>query len=1367
MRNYSSLTSPGGAANRSVYFASPVLWLVLLLLTVFAVGSVRAQGVDIRKLDSDGRGDVYEIQIDWSLSLGQTLDSLGSDRLDMETGVALTRGWFGASEILNLPALVAPGVQVISSDHESRSLAASLDEEEMWLLEELSNAPARIEGVGMSRRVPTATLVFQPVTYDAESGVLRRYSRIRVLVTHTPAQPRPAGMALGVSSARASVTQSVLADGIVFKFPVREEGVYRIDHEMMQQMLATANMSVSDVRMSEIRIYGNGGEPLPALAGAPRPIDLVENPIEVIGGANDRFNQGDAIIFFARGPHGWRYRGVDGWEHYVNPFSNDNYYFLKIGGSGRRIATSPAPSGSAAQSFEQVTGRIFEHRDEVMWGKSGGSGKTWVSRRIESTGELQIFDNRTMPDMAAGTMHVSAHVAIRSNPRTAVLFFDGSNQIGRILASRFVSDNTLIPSAASSTGSFTVPSAEGRLNVSMRIESSSGAPSAALDWMRVLYPQRLRASGGLLRFATPGGESGLLEFRMNGFTGPARVWDVTDIGAVGALPVETVGEERRIRVDVADPNRPREIIAFTDQTIRTLRTSIASWNGAVERVSQQNLHGLAQHPEFVIVTPNELRAAADRLADHRRAEGMDVLVADIQQIYNEFSGGVPDMRAVRDFFKFVYDRSPGIEPRFRYALLFGDGHYNFRDIAENGAAPNLENWIFPYQTQDSFDPIRSYTSDDYFGLLDDNEGIWNYPGDYPISPPGGPVERMDIGIGRLTAQTVREADVFVDKILSYESSLNHGQWRSLYTFLADDHLTGLTGSTQEQDLHTQNADAVAQIVEGQHPRVNVRKIYAESYQREYINGWRIPEARRDLLNTINDGTLILNFSGHGNTESLMQEQVFTRSDVAGLTNSDRLNVFITATCDFGRWDLADRQSTAEELLLHEGGGSVALMTTVRLVFTSSDIRQLNVGLNRELTRYLLQTAEDGGAMRLGDVMRLTKNTNAGLQGNNRKFNLLGDPTMRIGLPSSKVVVERVNDVDVTDDEAPMRALEKIVLQGSVTNDQGVHDAGFNGMVDISVFDAERRVPLVERRYMTVPYYTVREDVIWRGTATAESGRFEATFVVPKDISYRNELGRISTYAYSADGHALGFTESVRVGGTAPNPTLDVAGPDIRLFLNDTTFVAGGIVSADPTLIVKLFDESGINTVGSGVGHEMLLTFNDDDGNAVDLSRHYQAEAGSYQSGKVEYRIDRPLAPGRNTLSVRAWDVANNSSTESIDFYIAESEALTLRNIFNYPNPTSGRTRFVFEHNQPPGTPARVQVRVYTINGRAIRTIKAEEALPAGVLMSNVVQIPWDGLDDDLGTLATGVYLYRLRVEVEGSDGDNQVSEHIDRIALIR
>lgn len=1337
------------------------------LLAALLVLPVRAQGTDIRVLESDDRGKLVEFRVSWSLSLRQTLDSLGSSVLDARTAGAITRGWFTTSESIDLPSHVLPTVRIVTSDFEEVQLGALFEEEDEWIGEQLARPAARAEALGIERRRSVVALAFQPVTYDASTQTLRRYKRIVARVDYGSRRDLTVGPAAMAASARLSVQQSVLADGVVFKFPIHEEGIYRIDYEMLQQMLASVNMNVADVHAGELRIFGNGGEPLPALNSAPRPIDLIENPVEIVGGAGGRFNQGDALLFHARGPSGWTYTADGNWEHYRHPFSNANYYFLKIGGDGRRVQSVPAPQEAAMQTFTSVDGRIFEQRDEIMWSKGPGSGKTWVSRRIESSGELRIFDNRTIPDMMAGPLKISAHTAIRSNPRTAVRFYDGGTFMGRILASRFVGDGELSPSAASSMGSFEVNGAGGRLNVAMRLESTAGSPSAALDWMRVIYPQRLQPTNGQLRFATPGGHGGVLQFDMTGFSQTPRVWDVSEPGNIRALTVESVGDLTRLKINVSDERYPREIVAFTDQATRTLRSALAAWSADFSPVPAQNLHGIAHYPEFVIITPDEFRQAAERLADHRRAEGMDVLVTDIRQIYNEFSGGVPDMRAVRDYLKFLFDRGPGDEPALRYALFFGDGTFNFRGIPENGQPPVLTNWIFPYQTRDSFDPIRSYTSDDYFGLLSDAEGEWSYPGDNAIAPPGGVVERMDIAVGRFPVQTAREADIVVQKVIDYESPQTFGKWRSRYTFLADDHLTGIAGGREEYDLHTQNADAVAELVETTYPRVNVKKIYAESYQREFINGWRIPDARRDVLSTINDGTLLFNFSGHGNIESLMQEQVFTRADIQRLTNRDRLSIFVTATCEFGRWDLSDRQSAGEDLLLHEHGGAVAMLSTVRLVFTSSNIFSLNPGLNREMSRNLLLRGEDGRARRVGDAYRITKNTHVGLQGNNRKFNLLGDPTMRIGLPASDVTVERVNDVALGENEAPLRALERVTLSGAVLDRFGSVDTSFDGFVDVTVFDAERRVPLVDQRYMTRPYYTMREDLIWRGTSQADGGRFEATFVVPKDISYRNEMGRISAYAYSGDHEALGYSENVRVGGTAPNPTVDLDGPDIRLFLNDTTFVSGGMVPSEPLLMVKLFDESGINTVGSGVGHEMLLTLNDDEQSAVDLSRYYQAEAGSYQRGTVQYRIDRPLREGMNTLSVRAWDVANNSSTETIDFFVSENEALTLRNVFNYPNPTSGRTRFIFEHNQAPGTSARVQVRIYTINGRAIRTINSDEALPGGVLTGHAVQIPWDGRDDDLGTLASGIYLYRLRVEVDGTDGEQHVSEHIDRIALIR
>jgi hypothetical protein len=485
-----------------------------------------------------------------------------------------------------------------------------------------------------------------------------------------------------------------------------------------------------------------------------------------------------------------------------------------------------------------------------------------------------------------------------------------------------------------------------------------------------------------------------------------------------------------------------------------------------------------------------------------------------------------------------------------------------------------------------------------------------------------------------------------------------------------------------------------------------------------------------------------------------------------MTNHDKLAVFITATCSFGWWDIDDATSGAEALLLNENGGAVAMFTTVRLVYTSPSPSDLNPGLNRALNVALFRVDETGQFPRFGDAMVETKNTSVGILGNSRKFNLLGDPTMRIGLPSRRVNVSSLNGVDLESGMGQAEALGQVTLAGSVLDTSGGVDVGFNGRVNVTVYDAERRVPIEFWRWMPSPFYSVREDLLWRGNVPVTSGSFTATFVVPKDISYSNAAGRISAYATESGAHALGYTEQFLVGGTTSTPPNDIAGPEIRLFLNDTTFATGGFVPHQPELIVKLFDESGINTVGAGVGHEMLVVIDGDESSAVDLSASFESAEGSYQKGEVRYRLPE-LEPGPGELSVRAWDVLNNSGSAELQYFVSGEEDLAIRNVYNYPNPMSSLTRFIFEHNQLPGTLADVQIRVYTLNGRLVRTIQNEEALPSGVLGAGPIRVDWDGRDDDFDRLGSGVYLYKVRVQTEAPDGSRQVAEKIERLALIR
>lgn len=1315
--------------------------LVLCLATWLLPSALTAQTVHVDEVVSGAR-TTLTFRIEWERTLRDALDSAGVVVLEPGDLESIGAGLTEAEKMIGLPSTVPPSVRIVTVESESEAVS---------LAGAFPDSRARVEGVGWYRKSPAGSVIAPLFRYDRGSGMLLRHSIVVVEVTSGAVQARTIGGTSTTDNPHVLVTRSALADGTILRIPIETEGVYRISRATLE----SAGLNPDVIDPDGIRVYGNGGRPLPALNSDDRFGDLAENPVRVMGGGDGRFDATDAVIFHAAGPSGWML-DTDTWVHYVNPFSTYNAVFVRIGApGGARVGVEDFPGMAGLTPITQVDGRFVLDVEERVWSREHGSGQDWVSNTIRSGGTRDFLQNVVPPGLLPGSVRYEARIAIASNPRATVSFESG----GTVLAQRQAPSVTLnraeFPSASPTIVSFTQQiSAGGALDLTLRLLPQINEPEAALDWVRVLYDQGLAAENGWLRFVTPADVTGPMELTLSGFASAPRVWDVTHPDAVHELATASGAGTWRIQLTREAGESPIEIVAFTDQAVREAPT------GGISVIPNQNLHGISSYPDLVIVAPPVFLTSAEDLADIRRADGLDVLVATTDQVFNEFSGGVPDMRAARDFFKFLYDRAPDEANLLRYALLFGDGHYDYRGLATRDGV--LNNWVFPFESEESMFTDGSYTSDDYFGLLDDSEGRWIYTTYGAVS-----TERVDIGVGRFPVQTVDEAAMIVDKVRRYESAETYGKWRSQYTFVADDGPTGLSGQQDDADLHLQNVDQVAELIRlSQYPEINIRKIYAESYERVFLNGFKIPDAHRDVVSALNSGTLVINYSGHGGPEGLAQEEIFTREDARALTNRDRLAIFVTATCSFGWWDLDADQSGAEALLLNPDGGAVALLTTVRLVYTSGDTTSLNAGLNRALNIELFRGDENGMPRRLGDAMRDTKNTRVGLQGNSRKFNLLGDPSMRIGIPPREVEVLTLNGVPLQEQAGRMRALDRVTITGRVPGNGVGADPAFDGRVTLTVFDATRTVPLVRQVRMPNPYYTIREDLIWRGDIEAVGGEFEATFVVPKDIAYSDRAGRISAYAASAQSHGIGYSEDFIVGGTSDSPPDDADGPDLRLYLNDTTFVSGGLTAPDPELLIRLYDESGINTVGAGVGHEMLLVIDGDDGRARDIGSEFRSDEGSYQRGEVRWML-ADLVPGPHTLSVRAWDVLNNSATAELDFVITEDEGLSLRNVYNYPNPMNRETRFVFEHNQAPGTPAEVDIRIYTLNGRPIRTIPAEEALPSGILGAGPVQVAWDGRDDDFDRIATGIYLYRVRVQVDLADGRRQSAESIEKLAVIR
>jgi len=212
-------------------------------------------------------------------------------------------------------------------------------------------------------------------------------------------------------------------------------------------------------------------------------------------------------------------------------------------------------------------------------------------------------------------------------------------------------------------------------------------------------------------------------------------------------------------------------------------------------------------------------------------------------------------------------------------------------------------------------------------------------------------------------------------------------------------------------------------------------------------------------------------------------------------------------------------------------------------------------------------------------------------------------------------------------------------------------------------------------------------------------------------------------------------------------------------LDDEKFVNGGIVSKNPLLIVKLWDENGINTAGNGIGREILGILDKERETKKNyvLNDFYSTTLNSYQGGEVRIRL-ADLAPGTHILVVRAWDVFNNSSENQVEFVVAENENMAIRNLLNYPNPFINKTSILFDHNKA-GQELSVSINIMSIAGKVVKTLYSR--IPNS--SSHISEIEWDGKDEYGQTLARGVYLYRVKVKSE----DGKTAEEIQKMVLLK
>ena len=1143
-----------------------------------------------------------------------------------------------------------------------------------------------------------------------------------------------------------------LASGSWYKIPITKRGIYQLDASYLSEL----GIDVNGIDPRNIQLWGTDGYELPEQNNVAGP-EFAQIPILVQGESDGSFDSNDRVIFYKNSPH-QESRNGDSFRHTLHPYGNQTYVFLTIGSiQGERL--NPVNSGLiATRTITSFDDFIWKEEELTKTETKQKSGRYWLGQTIPASSANQFINvfRDTLPDVDATTpILVSAQIYLRSTTSTSFEMNFNNQLLRNFTIARITNDyNSYLNESARRFFLGSVPvqisNSDGILEVDLMMRNTDSGGNAFVDYLSFVVRRELTAKNNQLFFFSPadGSVEEIADYKMSGFSNTPFAMDVTNPVQPKLLTINAEGSDYSL-VYNTDPNN--QIIVQANP--RTPQAGIA--------IPNQNLLGTSNYPDYIIVTSDLFLDFAQELATHRAQNGLTPLVVTQTQILNEFSSGVKDPTAIRDFLKHLWDVAvaDGESPA-KYLLLFGDTTYDTKNVISN----SFTNHVLTYQTSESIHRTRSYGSDDFFGLMDDSEGLLNSSA------------RVDLGIGRISAQTRSEAAIALDKIRRYENPANDGDWQNLFTFAADD---DFPQPSLNRDLHVENADGTLRRMNLENNGGRSKKIYLFDYPEEITGaGRQLPAATRDFMDAINSGTLAINYSGHGNSQALTDEELYTSDYISQFTNRNRLTLFITATCQFGRYDDINVQSGAEKLVFADNGGAIASFTTTRVVYTSSSSTSLNYGLNIELSQNMIERDEYGEPLTLGEIYLRTKNTSVGSQDNNRKFILLGDPALQFAFPDKNARVETINGLEVAaqDTVLTIKALDQVTINGTIRNATGEIESDFNGEVSITLFDAPRTISIpTDRVWFDEPNdcylnqntnkvctYEAENDVLFKGRTLAVNGEYSVTFIIPKDISFSENKGRIVVYAKNGETTAGGAYRDIVFNGVNLNAVNDGKGPVLDVYLNDQSFINGSLANDSPNLIVELSDSSGINTTGTGVGHEIIATIDTKPQQTFVLNDFFEGTLNDYTSGRIEYPLEN-IPKGNYALKVRAWDVHNNPSEKEVFFQVADQQDLVVDNVYNYPNPMNNATSFTFEHNQQ-GNPLDVDIRIYTLSGKPVHRI--EEYIPPSNTISSYASIPWNGRDRDNDRLGNGTYIYVLRVTTDTPEG-RKTTEKIEKLVIIR
>ena len=1099
-------------------------------------------------------------------------------------------------------------------------------------------------------------------------------------------------------------TNSILRDGETYKLGVSTDGVYVINYDFLKDSLGI-DPTVIDPK--QITLYGNGGGILEEKNNAPRIDDLKAISIEVQGEEDGSFDPGDRILFYAEGPHLLSYANNE-YSLSNNPYTNINYYYLRVVDNlANRIGKKE--SLNATDYVSTQTDAVEKHEAELVnllgiFGSTQGSGRAWFGEELTDVSEIDLsskfdFDGISVIEPVDIQMAFVGRSSVASN----VILNVENNRFSKSISSVRTEDvEAIYARQALIKESITLNSTSP--NITLQYPNTSVPNSGWLDYLQFSYRKDLSYTNSPITFYDRRSLNLTnASYEINDSRDGLYIWNITDIHNVDNQLHKL--NNGKITFAYEPQGTLQKYILFDPSTASMQPRSIG-------QIEPQNLHAI-ENAELLIVYFGEFKEAAEKLQQHRvNHSGLNVKIVDVDEVYNEFSSGKQDPTAIRDLAKMLYDR----DPDFKYLLLLGDGSYDYRWI--NTQFSN-QSFIPAYETKESLNPLTAFPTDDYYALLTNGEGA---------TLRGA----IDIAVGRIPAKTLEEANNVVDKIIRYDTDPNTaGDWKNRIAFTADD---------EDSNIHLNQADNIAEAVKKAHPNFNQEKIYFDAFKQVSTpGGARYPDVEDKLNNEIFKGLLILNYLGHGGPKGWSQERVLKTTEIGSWTNRDKLPLIITATCSFTGFDDPALVTGGEEAILNKNGGAIALFSTVRSVYSSQNFR---------LTKSVFDTIfskSETEPLAIGEILRRAKNSNSQdtININARKFLLIGDPSLKLPLSRYDIATTEVNNkpIDAARTDT-VKALQKVQIAGEIVDEEGRLVSSFNGRLFPTLYDKEITLETLSNDSGSPKKsFDVQRNILFSGTATVTNGIFDFEFVLPKDINYEYGTGKLSFYAVENDHTtASGYYDKIVIGGTDDSIVNDDTGPSMQLFMNDEEFVSGGITNTDPELLIKLFDDNGINFSGTSIGHDITAILDDNTQNTFILNDFYKSDQDNFKQGIVRYPL-KGITPGLHTLKVKAFDVVNNVGEAIIEFYVLEDGELQLQNVLNYPNPFSTSTQFMFEHNLP-NTQLSSIVNIYTISGKLVKSITAE-FMSTGFRTSD---ISWDGRDDYGNQLGRGIYLYQIKLD---------------------